>query len=860
MIRLTIQAQGTSQEVEADTDVVTVGRVHANTVAIDDQKASREHCRITRRPDGSCELVDLDSRNGTHLNGQRVQKSVLHDGDKIRIGKTTLLVHLDAEPVLPIREPAPPPNKASEHFLLVRVGGQKRGTRTEMSKPATTLGRQPRNDVVVDDPGASNRHARILHTDEGYVLEDEKSRNGTFVNGERVTTAALQHGDEIRIGKTRFRVVDPSVQEEPAPAPIEAAPASPAPPDDTEHDEPAEAVSPLPDEDAPEKPPAPAPSRAWLWTLVASAAVIVAALLVYALAPRSSTTAPIDTHGNLLADHGTFDHATSQAMWRADAGIEGGARDGALHIDGSSAKRLAGYRYAEAIPVEPGATYAVSARVRAERSDDGVAGLLVRWMGDDAWHPQADVLVRPDAGTDAWAVARGQLVPPHWATSLRVGCVARGVDATFDDVAVHKATDEPSTPLFRVAAGSLAVAADTPLLFSLSNDGELATAGAGMLVLPAHGDLAVRAATARVPNGFPKANATAREYTCRMTASLPTADGRQELSAEHSLTASQDQLRLRLRFWSRDDAPVRFAGVDFPVPPTALSHLTLITSSGARPSGKPHAKLSVDGLLGIQWPVGSGGVSVSSPEPFQAQIWQDGPRAHIRLGQAHVTLRPTPMELAFAIRGTGAADQEHLAAALAAARRAVRNRRFAEAMQRYTELAERHPHRRAEFEEVLEQLEQQSQEAAQRATAGLALLERAKLTRRPAHFAAARAALEPLLASLRGTAHEAKLADALAQCRAASQSADAQRSEAAAAALIAAAQRHHRAGRPQAARLHCSEILAQYHDTKTAVQARTLLAAIDAPPPPKAQPPAPGATAPTKTAPAPTSPPATRNP
>ena len=64
-----------------------------------------------------------------------------------------------------------------------------------------TLGRQSDNDIVVDEAGASRRHAAIRHADDGYYLVDLDSKNGTFVNNSRLDGEHfLMHGDIIRLG------------------------------------------------------------------------------------------------------------------------------------------------------------------------------------------------------------------------------------------------------------------------------------------------------------------------------------------------------------------------------------------------------------------------------------------------------------------------------------------------------------------------------------------------------------------------------------------------------------------------------------------------------------------------------------
>ncbi|MEK7449536.1 MAG: FHA domain-containing protein [Planctomycetota bacterium] len=89
MFKLTITkgaAKGKEFEVK---DLTIIGRMRTNTVAIDDSMASREHTRIAKESDGYY-VEDLKSRNGTLLNGQKIEKSRLAPGDLVTIGRTEL--------------------------------------------------------------------------------------------------------------------------------------------------------------------------------------------------------------------------------------------------------------------------------------------------------------------------------------------------------------------------------------------------------------------------------------------------------------------------------------------------------------------------------------------------------------------------------------------------------------------------------------------------------------------------------------------------------------------------------------------------------------------------------------------------
>ena len=66
---------------------------------------------------------------------------------------------------------------------------------------ANVIGRAPDATIQIDSPSVSRYHARIVVSDDAATLEDLASRNGTYLNGTRVTgTAVLTDGNEIRLG------------------------------------------------------------------------------------------------------------------------------------------------------------------------------------------------------------------------------------------------------------------------------------------------------------------------------------------------------------------------------------------------------------------------------------------------------------------------------------------------------------------------------------------------------------------------------------------------------------------------------------------------------------------------------------
>lgn len=75
---------------QALSGVVTIGRDEQNSLMIPDPAVSRAHCRLETRG-GTVLLSDLNSTNGTWVNGRRVQHEELTDGDRLLVGRTELV-------------------------------------------------------------------------------------------------------------------------------------------------------------------------------------------------------------------------------------------------------------------------------------------------------------------------------------------------------------------------------------------------------------------------------------------------------------------------------------------------------------------------------------------------------------------------------------------------------------------------------------------------------------------------------------------------------------------------------------------------------------------------------------------------
>jgi pSer/pThr/pTyr-binding forkhead associated (FHA) protein len=77
----------------------------------------------------------------------------------------------------------------------------------DLSDEVVTVGRGQESSIFLDDVTVSRKHAEIVHGNSGYRIRDVGSLNGTYVNRVRVDAVDLRNGDEIQVGKYRFRFV-----------------------------------------------------------------------------------------------------------------------------------------------------------------------------------------------------------------------------------------------------------------------------------------------------------------------------------------------------------------------------------------------------------------------------------------------------------------------------------------------------------------------------------------------------------------------------------------------------------------------------------------------------------------------------
>src|SRR4051794_33172478 len=101
-----IQTPEGSRDMPVTDKPITIGRHGSNMVVLSDGMASRYHCVIEMSAADGLRIRDLDSSNGTRVNGQVVKTWRLGDGDVITIGKSSITIHAPFAAPKPVKVPA----------------------------------------------------------------------------------------------------------------------------------------------------------------------------------------------------------------------------------------------------------------------------------------------------------------------------------------------------------------------------------------------------------------------------------------------------------------------------------------------------------------------------------------------------------------------------------------------------------------------------------------------------------------------------------------------------------------------------------------------------------------------------------
>jgi len=198
-----------------------IGSDPLSNIVLDRPGVLPQHCQLHVTPSG----VMLDVPHGTtvSVNGRQVDGLIaLRPGDSVAFDRVEArLASIDAAAVVRnAKVGGRVPESANDdpgatavrpvmpRYALRGVSGEAFG-RTYAIHGVTSVGRAPECDLRLDEAGMSRMHARLLPTDDGLLLEDIGSTNGSFINGKRVLRGDVRVGDEIGFDTLRFRLVAP---------------------------------------------------------------------------------------------------------------------------------------------------------------------------------------------------------------------------------------------------------------------------------------------------------------------------------------------------------------------------------------------------------------------------------------------------------------------------------------------------------------------------------------------------------------------------------------------------------------------------------------------------------------------------
>lgn len=148
----------------------------------------------TRRPEPGEIRRDAEGR-ADHTRSHDTTQTFGHDADLSFVPFGSELNEAEVEAIGAL------PSRAA---LLIVRSGPTAGARYLLDTDVTTVGRHPEADIFFDDVTVSRRHAEITRDGARFDIVDQRSLNGTYVNGERVDRASLSNGAEVRIGKFRL--------------------------------------------------------------------------------------------------------------------------------------------------------------------------------------------------------------------------------------------------------------------------------------------------------------------------------------------------------------------------------------------------------------------------------------------------------------------------------------------------------------------------------------------------------------------------------------------------------------------------------------------------------------------------------
>lgn len=234
MLNITVINRNTSEKkrYKFTQNAILIGRQSNCDIMLESNTVSRKHARILVTKN-LIEVEDLGSGNGTLINQEKIKnndKALIKPGDKIRIEEFDIeidqkdmsdIASISHQSRVDVTDPDILEIKMIKKVLgaldhdkipsLTVVSSEFKGTKSlfKDGMEQLVIGRDDDCDLTINASVVSRKHAVITLKWGGFVITDSDSKNGTFVNGERVTEKAIKDGDEIVFGTIRTLFKNP---------------------------------------------------------------------------------------------------------------------------------------------------------------------------------------------------------------------------------------------------------------------------------------------------------------------------------------------------------------------------------------------------------------------------------------------------------------------------------------------------------------------------------------------------------------------------------------------------------------------------------------------------------------------------
>ncbi len=205
-------------QIELSNGLHTIGSAANAKVKLFAPGVMANHCEL--QVNGETAMLSPVPGAALSLNGAAITRSTeVRAGDVIQVADVRVrIVAVDkagagAVPMVQKRQDDADDGRtrvrsALPKFMLRGVSGATFGKVFPLTG-VTVIGRNPECDISIPTDEVSRRHAELRPSQDGVMVEDLGSANGTFVNDRRVTRELLKHGDELRFDQLRFQLISP---------------------------------------------------------------------------------------------------------------------------------------------------------------------------------------------------------------------------------------------------------------------------------------------------------------------------------------------------------------------------------------------------------------------------------------------------------------------------------------------------------------------------------------------------------------------------------------------------------------------------------------------------------------------------